>query len=99
MQMENEFELQRKDVIKYVSRILASALDVSPFRGIALSNTAHPFNHCRRGLFSGGRAQTSNGIAKEEPGGGWGGGGRRELRGIQSFRVIPPQLKAQMQAG
>ena len=88
MQKENEFELQRKEVIKYVSRILASALDVSPFRGIALSNTAHPFNHCREGLFSGGRAQTSNGIANEG-----------ELRGIQSFLVIPPQLKAQMQAG
>ena len=57
---------------------LASALDVCPFRGIALSNTAHPFNHCRQGLFSGGRAQTSNGIANE---GGRGVGGMEEEGG------------------
>ena len=78
----------REEDVEYLIPTLASALDVCPFRGIALSNTAHPFNHCREGLFSGGRAQTSNGIANEG-----------ELRGIQSFLVIPPQLKAQMQAG
>ena len=35
------------------------------FLEILLSNLAHPLYHCRRGLFSGGRTLTSNGLGNE----------------------------------